>query len=68
MMTPAARAYIRGQIDGMVDLLRATHPSLTPGEIYDAIAQDLERRCRAVIDAQAQKQMGDAGPFNKGGE
>jgi hypothetical protein len=44
------RYFIRCCIDNMIDALEA-NPTVTRGEIYDAIAQDLERRCREVISA-----------------
>lgn len=67
-MHSASRAYIRGQIDGMLTFLRMTDTRLTPGEIYDAIAQELERRCRAVIDMQSQQNTKHTGLASKGEE
>lgn len=65
-MTPAAHAYIRGQIDGMVEFLRMTHPRLTPGQIYIAIALELDRRGRAVLDMQSQENTKHSGLASKG--
>lgn len=47
-MTPKEREYIKTFLDIVVTSLRFDHVDLTPGEIYDAIAQELERRCRFV--------------------
>lgn len=44
---------MRTCIEQMVLSMRAENPALVPGEIYDEIAQELERRCKAVIGERA---------------
>lgn len=55
MMTDWDRGFISMCINQIVVHLLEEDPALTPGEIYDVIAQDLERRCRADIE-KAQRQ------------
>lgn len=50
MLSPTERSFIRDCVDSIVQAMRESDPSLTPGEIYDAIVQELERRCRYVIE------------------
>ena len=53
-MNQGERAFIRACVGEMVSQMRLDNPRLVPGEIYDAIAQELERRCRFVINMQLQ--------------
>lgn len=43
------RKMIRFTVGQIVAIIKRDKPNITDGEIYDAIAQELERRCRAVI-------------------
>jgi hypothetical protein len=49
-MTPPEQLFITSCIESIVQAMQENNPSLTPGEIYDAIAQELERRCQSVIN------------------
>lgn len=41
--------FVEAAVGEIVKAMRQQNPRLTPGEIYDAIAEELERRCKAVI-------------------
>lgn len=44
---------MRTCIEQMVLSMRKQNPALVPGEIYDAIARELEWRCDAIIGERA---------------
>lgn len=48
-MTSEERAYIRISVTLIVTDMRTANPRLTPGEIYDAIAAELEKRCERIV-------------------
>ena len=48
-MTNESKRFIRTVISHLTTTLREEDPALTPGEIYDEIAQELERRCQSAI-------------------
>ena len=49
-LTVEAYTDVQNYVDAVIEKLREDYPLLTDGQIYDAIAQDLERRCRVVIE------------------
>lgn len=50
MLNRQNRDFIRECVTQIVNVIRSTRPTLTPGEIYDGIAAELERRCQEIID------------------
>lgn len=55
MITPEQQQFVNICISTIVSHLREEDPTLAPGEIYDAMAQELERRCRDQIEKGATK-------------
>lgn len=55
MITPEQQRFVDICITTIVTHLREEDPTLTPGEIYDAMARELERRCRDQIGKRAAK-------------
>ena len=53
-MTDNERLFIRTCIGEIGLQMKRENPRLSLGEIYDAVAQELERRCRFLIDMQSQ--------------
>lgn len=52
-MTAVERRYIEASMTLMVVDMRHANPQLTPGEIYDAIAEELEKRCQRIIQGES---------------
>ena len=49
-ITSKDRNFLHMLVDLAVTSIRHDNPRLTPGEVYDALAEELERRCREVIE------------------
>lgn len=52
-MTAVERRYVEASVTLMVVDMRHANPRLTPGEIYDAIAAELEKRCKRIIQGES---------------
>lgn len=65
-MSHNERIFIKACIGEMVAVMRKENPRLAPGEIYDAIAAELERRCRAITDLQSQANSSVTGLMSPG--
>lgn len=52
-MTNDERKLVEMAVTLLVANLRSINPRLTPGEIYDALAQELERRCDRIIRGES---------------
>ena len=50
MLSDDNKQFIRYCVDSIVNYLCESNPKIVPGEIYDALAAELERRCRLVIN------------------
>lgn len=48
-MTSEERLHVWLAVSQIVTDMRTANPRLTPGEIYDAIAAELEKRCERII-------------------
>lgn len=52
-MTDVERQYIGVSVSRLVEDLTMANPRLTPGEIYDALAAELEKRCDRIIRGES---------------
>lgn len=50
-MTNDEHMHIALAVSLIVTDMRTANPRLTPGEIYDAIAAELEKRCLRTLDS-----------------
>ena len=52
-MTDVERQYIAVSLSRLVEDLMMANPRLVPGEIYDALAAELEKRCDRIIRGES---------------